>query len=204
MEKGLDRHGETDRGASEVENHHLLERHLGGDTAAFPELITMYRARVYSYLVRCGVGEGTRDDLFQEVFIKVHTAAATFQTDRPFNPWLFAIVANTVRSFYRKEKINRLVYKEEVFDKKGNSPTLHEEAEARETAVWLKKAIRQLPLNQRETFLLCTTENMKQQEVAAALGVPLNTVKTNLRRAKMALARALAERKLKESGEAAK
>ena len=59
---------------------------------------------------------------------------------------------------------------------------------------WLEHAIAGLPDAQREVLVMSTIAGPKQQEVAEALGLPLNTVKTHLRRARLALAKALAER----------
>ena len=66
----------------------LLPRHRQGDQYAFPELLECYRSPVYGYLVRCGIGASARDDLFQEIFAKIHRAAASYQSDRPLKPWL--------------------------------------------------------------------------------------------------------------------
>ena len=100
----------------------LLLRHRDGDPSAFPRLVARYRAPVYSYLVRCGVRESDRDDVFQDIFIKVHRAAAQFQSERPLHPWLFTIVANTVRTHHRKQRVKELVFTEsrrEVQDPDG-------------------------------------------------------------------------------------
>ncbi len=60
-----------------------------------------YRRPVYSYLVRSGVAEADRDDVFQGIFLKIHAAAETYDPARPLAPWLFTIVANSVRNHFR-------------------------------------------------------------------------------------------------------
>ena len=67
-------------------------------------------------------------------------------------------------------------------------------AVARQTATWLEEEIRKLPLMQREVLLLACIENLAQKDIAAALELPINTVKTHLRRARLALVRKLARR----------
>ena len=57
----------------------LLQRHAGGDATAFPQLVAAYRRPVYSWLVRCGVRESDRDDLFQSVFLRLHRAAGQYR-----------------------------------------------------------------------------------------------------------------------------
>jgi len=180
----------------------LLLRHRDGDTGAFRRLVENYRRPVFSYLVRCGVAEADRDDLFQEVFIRVHAATDAYDESRPLHPWLFTVVANTVRTYHRKRKVRELVFAEGD-DQEPHAP--HPDAERRaiaeQTANWLEGAMRTLPLAQREVLILTCVESLSQKNVAQILGFPLNTVKTHLRRARLALARRLAKRNAPPSGE---
>ena len=67
-------------------------------------------------------------------------------------------------------------------------------AAARETMTWLEQALLALPLAQREVLILSTIVGLRQQEIAQSLNLPLNTVKTHLRRARLKLADAMEER----------
>jgi RNA polymerase sigma-70 factor (ECF subfamily) len=175
----------------------LLVRHRDGDDEAFAELVGRYRRPVYGYLVRCGVEEGARDDLFQEVFTSIHGAAMTYRADHPLRPWLFAIAANVVRTHYRRTRSReeRETSNREAATPGGDAaPDAHALAEARETAVWVEAALAALPLAEREIVVLCCIEQLPQADVAAVLEMPVNTVKTHLRRARLTLAAALARR----------
>ncbi len=70
--------------------------------------------------------------------------------------------------------------------------------ETEQTLDWLPEAIAQLPLVHREVLILVAIEGMQQQEVAAVLDMPLNSVKTNLRRARLALLQELRRRNAPE------
>jgi RNA polymerase sigma-70 factor (ECF subfamily) len=85
----------------ELEERSWLGRHYRGDQSAFPALLTAYRRPIYSYLVRSGVAEAERDDLFQSIFLKIHAAAKSYKPSLPLAPWLFTIAANTVRNHLR-------------------------------------------------------------------------------------------------------
>ncbi len=182
----------SERGLSD--ERELLLRHRDGDASAFPKLVARYRAPVYSYLVRCGVGESDRDDVFQDIFIKVHRAAGQFQSERPLHPWLFTIVANTVRTHHRKQRVKELVFMESRREVPDPAPDGERVAVARQMATWLEEEIRKLPLMQREVLVLACIENLAQKDIAAALELPLNTVKTHLRRARLTLVDKLARR----------
>ncbi len=181
--------------ASRLDDGELLARHRGGDAGAFAELVARYRRPVYGYLVRCGVEEAARDDLFQDDFTSIHSAAATHQAGRPVKPWVFAILTNAVRSYHRKARVRAIVASDSPLPERDDAaPDSHQWVEARETAAWIEQAIAALPFSQREVVILCCIEQLAQDDVAATLGMPVNTVKTQLRRARLALAQALARR----------
>ncbi len=178
-----------------ADERELLLRHRQGEDGAFAELVARYRAPVYGYLVRCGVEPAARDDLFQEIFLKIHHAAWSYAPERSLHPWLFTIVANAVRSHARKRRVRRLVFPiGDASERESPLPDGQQLLEAQETAHWLDRALERLPQVQREVVLLCCVENLPQAEVAHMLSLRVNTVKTHLRRARLALARALGHR----------
>ena len=75
----------------------------------------------------------------------------------------------------------------------GTTPDGERSAVASQTLAWLERQIPQLPLRQREVLLLACVERRPQQEIAQILGMPLNTIKTHLRRARLSLAHKLAQ-----------
>jgi len=185
-----------------TDGRHLLLLHLRGETEAFAALVAEYRAPVYSYLVRCGVAEAERDDLFQEIFIRIHRAAPQYEPDRPLHPWLFTIVANAVRNHVRHRRVRELVFgdppRHEVTDPAADGEAL---TRARQTRVWLERQIRKLPAVQREVLILSCIEGLPQKQVATILDLPLNTLKTHLRRARLTLVKKLVRRNAPVSGE---
>ncbi len=182
----------------DLEERTWLTRHCRGDASAFPALLEAYRRPVFGYLVRSGVAGADRDDVFQGIFLKVHAAAQSYDPTRPLGPWLFTIVANTARNHFRSQVVPiSLVPRDDPLDPldpPDPNPGPEHIAEARETIAWLEEALLALPLAQREVLLLITIVGLRQQDVANSLNLPLNTVKTHLRRARLALAAGLADR----------
>jgi RNA polymerase sigma-70 factor (ECF subfamily) len=182
-------------GAPPVDDRDPLVRHRDGDPEAFAILVAAYRRPVYSYLTRCGVAAADRDDLFQSVFLKIHRAASQYRPELPSHPWIFTVVANEVRSYLRRRRVRELVFgAPPPREPEDPAPDGERAAEARETVVWLEQEIRRLPLAQREALVLASLES-PLAEIATALGMPVNTVKTHLRRARLALAEKLARRR---------
>jgi RNA polymerase sigma-70 factor (ECF subfamily) len=171
----------------------LLERHQRGDIQAFRELFARLRGPVYGYLVRCRVADP--DDLAQEIFLHVHRGLARFRPERPLKTWVFAIACNAVRSHFRRFQP---ALSELTDHAESPEPSAEAHAEAHETAAMLERAIGALPLPARQVLILTCLAHMEQDDVAALLEMPVNTVKTHLRRARLKLAQALALPMLEE------
>ncbi|MCH9648812.1 MAG: RNA polymerase sigma factor [Deltaproteobacteria bacterium] len=187
--------GKPSRGdRSRTEECHLLPRHRKGDTTAFTELMDLYRSPVFSYLIRSGIPEREREDLFQDIFLRIHRSATRYQPSRPLHPWIFTIAANAVRNYWRSQRVRDLISGEPPLDVIDTAPLGSVVAEGRQTVSFLERRIAQLPRPQREVLLLVSVEGLSLKETAMALGTPLNTVKTRLHRARLALVQELGAR----------
>ena len=180
-------------GVVDLEERQWLPRHARGDADAFPELMAAYRAPVWSYLMRCGVSPQLREDLFQDIFLKIHQSAPSYRPSWPLRPWVFTIAANTLRNHVRDQKRFRQFFApDELPDPPDPLPRADQSAVIAETKAWLDEAIMQLPFSQREVLVLVALESLPLKEVAAILKVSQNTVKTRLRRARLKLTDMLA------------
>lgn len=173
----------------------LLSRHCQGDGKAFPELIARFGSLVYTVVGRYGLSAEERDDVFQEVFVRVHRAAASYQPDKPLKPWLLTIAVNTARSYLSRSRSR------EFSDAGGSAlrlvssqPSSQELVEASRTLRWLAGQLDALPVEQREVILLCCVHHLGMQQAAEVLGIPVGTVKTHLRKGRLSLAAALQRR----------
>ena len=179
----------------DLEARAWLPRYCRGDKPAFMQLLEAYRTPVYSYLMRCGVDKATRDDLFQEIFLKIHLGAASYQPSRPLQPWIFTIVVNTVRNHFRNERARQQVFAfQEPPEIPDSRAATDAHAETHQSIGRLEMAIRDLPFSQREVLVLTTIKGFRLNEVAQILEIPLNSVKTYLRRARLTLIECLADR----------
>src|SRR4051794_8311020 len=86
------------------DDEELVARSLGGDTAAFGELVDRYQARLVRY-VRGVVGnEEDARDVAQEVFVRVYTHLDRFDPARSFAVWLFGIASHVAIDWLRRRK----------------------------------------------------------------------------------------------------
>ncbi|MCC6810831.1 MAG: sigma-70 family RNA polymerase sigma factor [Deltaproteobacteria bacterium] len=179
----------------------LLDRHRQGDRGAFEELVLTYKDAVYGYLCRCRIPAATRDDLAQEVFMRVHKALSRFTPEEgraSLKAWIFTIVANAARSHFRHLGVEQRALETAGAEDSDFVPEHDASSEdalaGKEMAVWLDVAVQRLPIAEREAVILVCIEGIDQEEAARALEIPINTLKTHLRRGRLRLAEALARR----------
>ncbi len=163
-----------------LDERKILRRYQGGESAAFEELVLLYRRSVYGYLVRCGVPAHQQEACFQEIFLRVHQTSGSYQGHTAIKPWLFTIVTRVVRAQLRKHRVQKLLRS----SKTSAIP---------QTSTWLEQALGALPLPQREAIALCALEKMSLPDAAVALNTQASALKVNLRKAKLRLAQLRAE-----------
>jgi len=188
--------GSSDDARRQADERLLLSRHLQGDREAFPELIARFGSLIYTVVGRYGLSAEERDDVFQEVFVRVHRAAPSYQEDRDLTPWLLTIAVNTARSYLSRSRGRELSDQgQAALRLVSDEPTSQQLVEASRTLTWLVERLDALPVAQREVLLLCCVHHLEMQQAAEVLGIPLGTVKTYLRKGRLALAADLERRR---------
>jgi RNA polymerase sigma-70 factor (ECF subfamily) len=133
----------------------------------------------------CGDAEEARD-LVQETFVKALKGFASFHEGTNFRAWIFRILRNTfLTSRTGLERRNTIQEDEQGFEEAVVTCETPELALIRRVDnQLLQQAIGQLPVTFREVLLLADVEEMKYQEVADALSIPIGTVMSRLARAR--------------------
>ena len=184
--------------AREEASDEALAEHVraSGDVAAFGVLVTRYRARVVA-LARQMLAVQSPDeaeDVAQEAFVAAYDKRLSFKRGEPFRPWLYRIAVNRcldrLRAQSRRPAFLEIASVPELIGEGGDplEALLTEEGEQR-----LSAAVSALPPKLRAVFLLRHIDDLSYDEIAAAVGVPLGTVKTHLFRARALLRAALSE-----------
>jgi RNA polymerase sigma-70 factor (ECF subfamily) len=165
----------------------LVSEAQQGKEQAFSELMGRYKERaIRMAYVHVGNYEDAKD-VSQEAFVKTYRALGRFESKAKFSTWFYRILVNTANDFLRKRRLkNLLVWKknetmdnffESVADTKA-SPD--ESIQNQELGEQMSRAIQNLPEKQRWVFTLRFLENMTLEEIAAATGTALGTVKASL------------------------
>jgi RNA polymerase sigma-70 factor, ECF subfamily len=129
-----------------------------------------------------GVPPGALDDAVQEIFVIVHRKLPEFEGRSSVRTWVAAITRLAAADFLRRLSNRPSGDPLHEMASEGLDPA--EALERRRALVVLDEALAKMTEPQREAFLLCDVEQLNSREVAAALGVNDNTIRTRLRAAR--------------------
>jgi RNA polymerase sigma-70 factor (ECF subfamily) len=175
----------------------LVRRAQNGDQLAFAELVRRHSAQVFrlavSILGREFIPEA--EDVTQEVFIKVHQAIQSFRGDAEFSSWIYRITFNKAVNLKARVRF-RSPHAEEAVLYHAVTPELgpDRQVETAERDHALAEYIRMLPEVYQSALRLHYWLDAGVGEAAALLGVPENTVKSYLHRARQLLRGMLKEK----------
>jgi len=161
-----------------------IERCLEGDVQGFEELMNRYRQRAYAVALGMTGNHDDAMDAVQKAFIRIHRTLDRFQLERPFFPWLYRIVRNAALNQRRDEKRHKGDVPLEWVRRGDGRPDPLAERVADDLRERLWEAIRGLPPEMREVFVLYHFQGLRYREIAAACDVPIGTVMSRLHAAR--------------------
>jgi RNA polymerase sigma factor (sigma-70 family) len=171
----------------------LLLRIAAADRSAFTELYAHYGPRLRVYMRKLGADAAASEDLVQEAMATVWNKARLFDPGRAnANTWIFTIARNRRIDLMRRER--RPEFDAGDPSLQADAPDSPEETVmTRRNAVAIRAALAALPPDQAEVIRMSFFEDRPHGAIAAALGVPLGTVKSRLRLAFRRFRKALGE-----------
>ena len=167
----------------------LMLAYAAGDAAAFDALYARHKGGVYRYVLRQCAHAGVADELFQDVWMNVIRARASYVPSAKFTTWLYRIAHNRLIDHWRAIGQVELVTAgadDDADDPLEAIPAARDDepearASARELSSRLKAACAALPAAQREAFLLHQEGGLELAEIAALTGAGVETVKSRIR-----------------------
>jgi RNA polymerase sigma-70 factor (ECF subfamily) len=183
----------------------LMAAYQKGDVAAFGELVARHEKRLWNFLRRFVRDKATAEDLLQEVFLRVVKSAVQWQPSAKVSTWLFTIARNLCTDQARRAELRQAESLDQAkageegsglrrIDRvAANSGDAEKEAMGREIASLVDRAVDELPVEQREVFLMREVMDMSFAEIAAQVGASEPTVKSRMRYALQRLRSCLGE-----------
>ncbi len=168
----------------------LVSLFQSGDSQAFEALVTRNLPSVYAFCFRMTLSKDEAEDISQEVFLKAWTKIAQFEKTLSFKAWLIGIARNTSIDFLRKKK--PYVFSQYETHNDTNTltdsltdslPLADEIFESKEQQETLIQMLSEIPIEMKTILILKHQSNMTFEEIAVIQKKPMNTVKSQYRRA---------------------
>jgi RNA polymerase sigma-70 factor (ECF subfamily) len=173
----------------------LVGRCRRGDEAAWRELVGRHTRRVFGIAYRFVGRVDEAEDLTQDIFVKVLQSLDRYrESDGAFSTWVGTVARNHAIDDYRRrrqEKARRLQDPAVLDSIPAREESPLRSLERADQARLVHRGLRALPADLREPLVLCDLQGLSYDEVAAALGIPLGTVKSRINRGRLELARRL-------------
>ena len=171
----------TDAPASTAESRTRLVRDArAGDVRAFATLVDDYYARCLRFALHMLESRADAEEAVQDTFVRVYRALPSYREQDAFEPWLFRILGNRCRTAGARAR------RHAAFMEYGDVPE-RASTSARDTDLaWqdeIGSALRALPPEQREAFLMRHVEGMSYEDMGTATGAGLSALKMRVKRA---------------------
>lgn len=150
-----------------------------GRTEAFNELFERYKQPIFGFFRRRITDATQAEELAQDTFLALIRSAANYRPSATFRTYLYAIAFNILRA-YRRKAMFRAMFSGSKEEEPSARSSLDEE-------IVLRDALSRLEHVDREILLLREFEQLSYAEIAQLTHLPLNTVRTRLFRARLAL-----------------
>jgi RNA polymerase sigma-70 factor, ECF subfamily len=168
----------------------LVELIKQGEVISFEHLVVRYQKRLVNFSFRITGIKEMAEDIVQESLVKVYKNIDKVNTSKKFSTFIFEITKNTAIDYIRKSKKeisleNIVLYDEEV--------DIYDRMSSDEETRNLKSALKKIDERYRIILTLYYFDDLSYDKIASKLKLPINTVRTHLRRAKEKLKSELAK-----------
>ena len=170
--------------------------------ANFEEIVRDHQAMVFRTLARLTGRRDGLEDLAQDVFLRLFRALSGFRSEALMSTYLYRIVVNVAQDEWkrrRRERVNISISEEETgwegrLEHPGRTP--EQNLGDREFQRLVEEHLMKLSSVERAVLVLYHQEERSYDQIAAALGMPIGTVRTHLHRGRKKMREALAQQEV--------
>ena len=183
--------GETLLDIAMMHSDSLILRAREGDKSAQSKLVQLWYKRIYNFAYKFFFDHDLAMEAAQKTFISMHRNIGNLQDVARFRSWLYTIAVNYCREETRKSKSNRSLSLQDLKPGDGEESYRWEESSSRsenperqlrhaELSDLLQQCLMELSEEQREVVIMKEYEGLKFREIAEALNISENTVKSRM------------------------
>ncbi len=152
-----------------------------GNIRAFEFIVQRYQTRLFWFIRRIVRDQAIAEEILQDTFLNLYRTIERVDTAQRFSTYLHAIAKHQAISALRRMKADVPL---EIADGLVDYDPIEEKLTKRDEAAQVRRAIEQLEEKYRQVIRLFYFDYLSYEEIQKETGLPLNTVRTHLRRAK--------------------
>jgi len=168
----------------------LLRRVQSGERDVFATLVDRYQRRAFAVALRMLGRRHDAEDAVQQAFLRLYEARARYDSRWRLSTWFYRILINACVDELRRRRPQVSL---ETWDGAADDSP-HRDVETTERDRLLLGALATVPVEARIVLTLYYGDGLSYKEIGAIRGISVNTVKTHLRRGRLALRKALRAR----------
>jgi RNA polymerase sigma-70 factor (ECF subfamily) len=157
------------------------------DMAAFEEIYRHYAGMVYRVALRMTRRVEDAEEVTQEVFVAVHRHLKTFEGNAQLKTWIYRIAVNCSLNALKKGKRNPEVAWDDGLDPEDPHQGVRDTIEKEDREAKISSLLESLNMDQKMCLVLRAQEGLSYDQIARALNVNINTVRSRIKRARETL-----------------
>lgn len=179
----------------QISDEEIIRKCLNGEKEAYRIFIERYEDKIFNLIYRYVGSYHSAQDIAQESFVKAFESLKSFRNDARFSTWLYRIAVNKCKDFLKDRRRDDVSLERIAAPASSRYSSPFDGPEEgflrRERAMTINRAILALSPMYREAFLLRHMEGLSYYEMRKILGLPINTLKMRVFRARKSLRKML-------------
>jgi len=172
-----------DLALNEMSDEMLMQAYAENDKLAFDKLYERFRLPLYRYMHRqISVQEAVLNELYQDVWLKLINNRKQYQVKASFKTYLYQIAINTIRDYFRRESVRKIMSNiEDDTEIEGNVLLPDEDLAQKQVMEKFRQILNELPQEQKDVFLLREEAGLTSVQIAEVMKTSVDTVKSRMR-----------------------
>ena len=171
----------------------LIARFQNGDERAYIELVNRYRDRLINFVFQFLGDREQSEDVVQDTMLKLYVKKHYYREFAKFSTWLYTIARNLANTELRKRKrrkttlLSHMTRDEKDYELPAIQPDTGAEVQSEFVEKLIQSAIQTLPEHFKTVIILRDIQELPYDDISSIVGVPLGTVKSRIKRARLQL-----------------
>jgi RNA polymerase sigma-70 factor (ECF subfamily) len=163
-----------------TDDYELIQDFLSGNEQSFNILARKYQERIYWHARRMLGDHDDAHEIVQQVLLVMHSKLNTFNFNSALYTWIYKITSTRSLNLLKKNKLKRIFTfsSNENVEKIGYN-NIVEDIESRERFLMMEKILNNLPVKQRQVFIMRNYDDLSYEEISNITGKSIGTLKAN-------------------------